>query len=145
MVSNNNKKHSYCKCCTYCTTGSFLPPGSTKIVSCYNWRAGTLILVLWIFMHELCMNTNKLCMNTHEFAWKCMKFAWTWINTHEHAWTLHEHAGKLIKISGFAIDIWAMWPVSEIGTLIFVAMFEGPIILLKICEIHLQVSSIHTL
>ena len=38
-----------------------------------------------------------------------------------------------------------MWPVSEIGTLIFEAMFGGPIILLKICEIYLQVSSIHTL
>ena len=35
--------------------------------------------------------------------------------------------------------------MSEIGTLIFVAVFEGPIILLKICVIHLQVSSIHTL
>ena len=29
--------------------------------------------------------------------------------------------------------------MSEIGTLIFVAVFEGPIILLKICEIQLQV------
>ena len=34
-----------------------------------------------------------------------------------------------------------MWPVFEIGTPIFVAVFEGPIILLKICEVHLQVSS----
>ena len=58
-------------------------------------------------MHEFYVNTNKLCMN------------------------LHEHAWKLIKISGFAVDIWAMWPVSEIGTPIFVAVFEGPIILLK--------------
>ena len=122
-----------------------LPPGSTKIVSCYNWWAGTLILVLQIFMHKFCMNMNKLCMNTHEFAWKCMNFAWTQINF---AWTCinsHEHAWKLIKISGFAVDIWAMWPVSEIGTLIFVAVFEGPIILLKINEVHLQVSSLHTL
>ena len=69
-------------------------------------------------MHKFYMNTNKFCMNTYE------------------SWS---------KISGFAVDIWAMWPVSEIGTLIFVAVFEGPIILLKICEIHLQVSSIHTL
>ena len=96
-----------------------LPLRSTKIASCYNWWAGTLILVLQIFMHKFCMNMNKLCMNTHEFAWKCMNFAWTQVNF---AWTqinLHEHAWKLIKISGFAVDIWAMWPVSEIDTLIF--------------------------
>ena len=122
-----------------------LPPGSIKIVSYYNWQAGTLILVLQIFMHKFCMNTNKFCMNTHEFAWTCINFTWTWINF---AWTrmnLHEHAWKLIKISGCAVDIWAVWPVSEIGTLIFVAVFKDSIILLKICEIHLQVSSIHTL
>ena len=35
--------------------------------------------------------------------------------------------------------------MSEKGTLIFVAVFEGPIILLKICEVHLQVPSLHTL
>ena len=122
-----------------------LPTRSTKIVSCYNWRAGTFILLLHIFMHKFCMNTNKFCMNMHEFAWTCINFAWTQINF---AWTcmnLHDHAWKLIKISGFAVDIWAMWPLSKIGTLIFVAVFKGPIILLKICEIHLQVSSIHTL
>ena len=123
----------------------FLPPGSTKIVSYYSWQAGTLILVLRIFMHKFCMNMNKFCVNMHELAWTGINFAWTWINF---AWTcmnLHEHTWKLIKISGFAVDIWAMWPVSKIGTLIFVAVFEGPIILLKICEIHLQVLSIHTL
>ena len=37
-------------------------------------------------MHEFYVNTNKLCMN------------------------LHEHAWKLIKISGFAVDIWSIWP-----------------------------------
>ena len=74
------------------------------------------------------MNMHEFCMNMNKHAWTRMNFAW-----------------KLIKISGFAVDIWAMWPVSEIGTLIYVAVFEGPIILLKICEIHLQVSSIHTL
>ena len=122
-----------------------LPPGSSKIVSYYNWRAGTLILVLRIFMHKFCMNTNKFWVNIHEFAWKCINFTWTRINFEWICMNLHEHAWKLIKISGFAVDIWTMWPVSEIGTLIFVAVFEGPIILLKVCEIHLQVSSIHTL
>ena len=84
MFSNNNKKHFYCKCCTYCTTGSFVTPGSTKIVSCYNWQAGTLILLLWIFMHKFYMKTNKLCMNMHEFVWTHINFTWTRINF---AWT----------------------------------------------------------
>ena len=73
-------------------------------------------------MHEFYMNTNKFYMNTNKL---CM-------NTYE-SW---------YKISGFAVDIWVK--VSEIG-IFFVAVSEGPIILLKICEIHLQVSSLHTL
>ena len=81
-------------------------------------------------------------MRLHAWIYTLHEHAWI---LHEHKWTLHEHALKLIKISGFAVDFKAMWPVSEIGTLIFVAGFEGPIILLKICEIHLQVSSIHTM
>ena len=96
-----------------------LPPRSTKIVSYYNWWAGTLILVLQIFMHEF-------CINMHEFAWTHMNFAWTRINMHEQAWTLHEHVWKLIQISGFTVDIWAMWPVSEISTLIFCGSIWRP-------------------
>ena len=145
MFSNNNKKHFYCKCCTYCTTGSFVTPR-------VNWNCQLLQLMGWYFdtgtlqIHvKFYVNMNKFWVNMHEFAWKCMNFKWTRINFAWICMNLHEHSWKLIKISGFAVDIWAMWPVSEIGTPIFVAVFEGPIILLKICEVHLPVSSLHTL
>ena len=74
MFSNNNKKHFYCKCCIYCTTGSFVTPR-------VNQNCQFLQLVLQIFMHKIYMNTkkiymntNKFCMNTLEFAWKRMNF-----------------------------------------------------------------------
>ena len=121
-----------------------LPPGSTKIVSFYNWCFKySCIKFTWTQKKFTWTQINFawIRMNLHGNAWiyvNMNKFAWTWVNF---AWT---HM-KVIKISRFAVDIWAMWPVSEIGTLIFVAVFEGPIILLEICEVHLQVSSLHTL
>ena len=60
------------------------PPPVNQNCQLLQLMAGTLILVLQIFMHKFCMNMNKLCMNMHEFAWKHMNFTWTWINF---AWT----------------------------------------------------------
>ena len=95
MFSNNNKKHFYCKCCTYCTTGSFVTPR-------VNQNCQFLQLVLQIFMHKIYMNTkkiymntNKFCMNTHEFAWKRMNFTWTRINF---AWTWVNFAWTRMKV-----------------------------------------------
>ena len=83
-----------------------LPPGSTKIVSCYNWWAGTLILVLWIFMHKLYMNMNKFCMNTHEFAWTCINFTWTCINF---AWTCMKVDQKFRVCSRYLGHVTSVW------------------------------------
>ena len=145
MFSNNNKKHFYCKCCTYCTTGSFVTPR-------VNQNCQFLQLVLQIFMHKIYMNTkkfymntNKSCMNMYEFAWKCMNFTWTRINF---VWTRVNFAWTHIKVDqnfrvcsrylGHVASVWNRHPN-------FVAVFEGPTILLKICEVHLQVSSLHKL
>ena len=87
-----------------------LPPGSTKIVSCYNWWVGTLILVLQIFMHKFCMNMNKFCMNTHEFAWKHTNFTWTRINF---AWT-HMKVDQNLRVCsrclGHVTSVWNRHP-----------------------------------
>ena len=87
-----------------------LPPRSTKIVSCYNWQAGTLILVLWIFMHKFCMNINKLCMNMHEFAWTHINFTWTRINF---AWTrmkVDKNFRVCSRYSGHVTSVWERHP-----------------------------------
>ena len=106
-----------------------LPPGSTKM--CHVTTTDGLVLWYLVFeysciriFHELLINFEWIHM--YEFAWKCINFAWTRVNF---VWTrvnLHENTWKLIKISGFAVDIWAMWPVSEIGPLIFVASVWQP-------------------
>ena len=93
------------------------PTRSPKIVNCYNWSAGTLILVLQIFMHKFCINTNKFCMNTHEFAWKRMNFTWTWINF---AWTRINFAWACMKVDqnfrvcsrylGHVTSVWNRYP-----------------------------------
>ena len=63
-----------------------LPPGSTKIVSFYNW---------YFKYSWFTMNTNKFCMNMHEFAWKRMNFTWTRINF---AWTRVNFAWTRMKV-----------------------------------------------
>ena len=80
-----------------------LPPGSTKIVSYYNSWAGTLILVLRIFMH-------KFCINTHKFAWTYINFTWTWINF---AWTcmkVDQNFRVCSRYLGHVTSIWNRHP-----------------------------------
>ena len=106
-----------------------------------NQNCQFLQLVLQIFMHKIYMNTkkiymntNKFCINTHEFAWKHMNFTWTWINF---PWTRVNFAWTRMKVyQNFRVcrRYLGHVTVSEIGSPIFVAVFEGPIILLKICE-----------
>ena len=94
-----------------------LPPVSTKIVSCYNWWAGTLILVLWIFMHELCMNMNKFCMNMHTFCintnkhtWTHMNFAWTCMKVDQNFRVCSRYLGHVTSVwnrhSNFCGNVW---------------------------------------
>ena len=95
MFSNKNKKHFYCKCCTYCTTGSFVTPRvnrNCQLLQLMGWYFDTGTLKIHVKFY---MNTNKFCMNTHEFAWKRMNFTWTWINF---AWTQINFAWTCMKV-----------------------------------------------
>ena len=110
MFSNNNKKHFYCKCCTYCITGSFVTPR-------VNWNCQLLQLMGWYFdtgtlqIHvKFYVNTNKFWVNMHEFAWKCMNFMWTWINF---AWTrmkVDQNFKVCSRYLGHVTSVWNRHP-----------------------------------
>ena len=87
------------------------PPGQPKL------SVTTDGLVLWYPISHKIYFWIKLPMQLFVVKKKVFHVC-SCMNVHEHTW-------KLIKISGFVVNSQAMWPLSKIGTITFVAVFEG--------------------